>query len=506
MRQRIFVLVLVVLSLLPASISDAQEQLCFGVPGITNCIDPQFRRYWEQNGGLPVFGYPISPTATEQSSSGAFLVQYFERNRFELHPENAPPYNVLLGRLGADVLAWQGRNWQTFPKGTQTQGCLWFAETKHSVCDPFKSYWEGNGLQDPGLNAYARSLALFGLPLSEPAIETNAAGATVLTQWFERARFEWHPNNPTGSQVLLGLLGNEVRPNIPAPPRLTGDVMYPCTSGLCSVTLQTGQTRVVVPLVIYDAVLYGYARTSDGRRIVYATGQPTFRGEYADVYVAGSDGSNPRRLRRVYSLANGVGSPAGFGVIGTIGDGASYLYEDRAQIFVAQFDGAQERPVTPVLRYGASTTHRIITSSNGARLLYVPSLPFPRVLTYTVSNGLDATTNIDPYLAPAFWGSDENHIVVYRFNKPYDPEASNGANYDRLDNNVVGYASLNMNTGQTQPLPIDPSFRPVYSGAGGYTVLVNRSGTTALFNPSTGGIEVVSLPNFTLEADGRRGF
>ncbi len=27
----------------------------------------------------------------------------FERNRFELHPENAPPYDVLLGLLGKEV-------------------------------------------------------------------------------------------------------------------------------------------------------------------------------------------------------------------------------------------------------------------------------------------------------------------------------------------------------------------------------------------------------------------
>lgn len=42
-------------------------------------------------------------------------------------------------------------------------------------------------------------------------METNASGDTVLTQWFERARFEWHPNNPDQFKVLLGLLGAGVR-------------------------------------------------------------------------------------------------------------------------------------------------------------------------------------------------------------------------------------------------------------------------------------------------------
>ena len=30
-------------------------------------------------------------------------VQYFERARFEWHPENSPPWDILLGRLGAEV-------------------------------------------------------------------------------------------------------------------------------------------------------------------------------------------------------------------------------------------------------------------------------------------------------------------------------------------------------------------------------------------------------------------
>ena len=209
--------------------------LCFDVPGITNCIEGRFREYWEQNGGLAVFGYPITAATQQQTAEGTFLTQYFERNRFELHPEKARPYDVLLGRLGDDRLKQLGRDWFSFPKGQQTAGCLWFVETGHSVCDQeagvgFKSYWESHGLQDPALSKYGRSLALFGLPLSEPAMETNAAGATVITQWFERARFEYHPNQPDPFKVLLGLLGNEVRgagspvpapappPPAPAPP------------------------------------------------------------------------------------------------------------------------------------------------------------------------------------------------------------------------------------------------------------------------------------------------
>jgi len=85
----------------------------------------------------------------------------------------------------------------------------------------FKQYWESHGLKIPGLDAYARSLQLFGLPLTAPKQETNANGDTVLTQWFERARFEWHPGNPNEYKVLLGLLGREVRAASPSIPPTT---------------------------------------------------------------------------------------------------------------------------------------------------------------------------------------------------------------------------------------------------------------------------------------------
>src|SRR3712207_1115476 len=114
----------------------------------------RFREYWEENGGLAIFGYPTSPAGMQQSSQGTFLTQYFERNRFELHPENARPYDVLLGRLGDEQLTQQGRNWVDFAKGKQSANCLHFTETGHAVCDQasglgFKSYWERNGLRIP---------------------------------------------------------------------------------------------------------------------------------------------------------------------------------------------------------------------------------------------------------------------------------------------------------------------------------------------------------------------
>ncbi len=74
-----------------------------------------FRAYWEGHGGLAQQGYPISEEFTETSDLNGkpYTVQYFERAVFELHPENAPPYNVLLSQLG------RFRYDTTYPNGSR---------------------------------------------------------------------------------------------------------------------------------------------------------------------------------------------------------------------------------------------------------------------------------------------------------------------------------------------------------------------------------------------------
>jgi plastocyanin len=68
-------------------------------------LSGRFRGYWEENGGLAIFGYPLSEPFTEVLEDGKpYTVQYFERARLELHPENAPPYDVLLGQFGRRIL------------------------------------------------------------------------------------------------------------------------------------------------------------------------------------------------------------------------------------------------------------------------------------------------------------------------------------------------------------------------------------------------------------------
>jgi 5'-nucleotidase len=202
----LLVLPALVISLLgPAGTARAAEALCFNQPGVFDCVAPEFRAFWEQNGGLPVFGYPQTPARQEQTPEGSFLVQYFERQRLEYHPEKAAPYTILLGRINDEVLKREGRNWRDFPVQAMAGDCYRFSETNHSVCGPFWSYWQSQGLDmgEPGVS-FHESLALWGLPLSDPLMETNVDGDTVMTQHFERARIELHQGGGKGGEQMMG--------------------------------------------------------------------------------------------------------------------------------------------------------------------------------------------------------------------------------------------------------------------------------------------------------------
>jgi hypothetical protein len=62
--------------------------------------------------------------------------------------------------------------------------------------------------------ANREALALFGYPITEPAMETNSSGDTVLTQWFERARFECHPTIPPNTACSWASFGPRRMPRL----------------------------------------------------------------------------------------------------------------------------------------------------------------------------------------------------------------------------------------------------------------------------------------------------
>jgi probable HAF family extracellular repeat protein len=161
------------------------------------CIEARFSERWAA-GGLAVNGYPIEGARLERLEDGRrYLVQYFERVRLEWHPENAPPHDILLGQFGRRILA--GVPGVPSAPAPPRDGYAHFPETGHNVRPRFLAYWEAHG-----------GLAQFGYPLSEEFVEVLGDGNSYTVQYFERARFEHHPENAPPYDVLLGQFGRRI--------------------------------------------------------------------------------------------------------------------------------------------------------------------------------------------------------------------------------------------------------------------------------------------------------
>ncbi|HMA36040.1 MAG TPA: hypothetical protein VKY74_16375 [Chloroflexia bacterium] len=168
-------------------------------PETGKTVTGRFLDYWLAHGGLAQEGFPISDPLQETSDTDGhrYQVQYFERAIFELHPEYAPPYDVLLALLG------NFRYRQQYPSGAPNQvpntapGSVFFKETGKRLGGRFLDYWQAHG-----------GLAQQGYPISDEFPERSDLNGQVYTvQYFERAVFEAHPENTAPYDVLLSQLG-----------------------------------------------------------------------------------------------------------------------------------------------------------------------------------------------------------------------------------------------------------------------------------------------------------
>ncbi len=175
----------------------APAEVCFPPTGF--CVRDRFLAYWQAHGGLAINGYPLTIERRERLEDGnEYTVQYFERVRLELHPENAPPQDVQLGQLGR-------RAHPADPPAKPDPAATYFPQTGHNLGDTvllgtdhptrffqeFRTYWEQHG-----------GLAQFGYPISEPGAEQLEDGNLYGVQYFERARLEYR-----GGHITLGQFG-----------------------------------------------------------------------------------------------------------------------------------------------------------------------------------------------------------------------------------------------------------------------------------------------------------
>jgi hypothetical protein len=174
-----------------------------------------FYDFWQAHGGLEIIGLPLSPTYIQRDRK---VVQIYERAIMEWHPENDRANRVQLQRLGDEALdniftttlqhAGDADRMEPPRPCASMNNCETFTATNHTLLGAFRDYWYAHG-----------GLATFGYPLTEEfALGTfDGGGKSFVVQYFERNRFEYHPEI-NGGTVLLGRLGapiwDEVKPKI----------------------------------------------------------------------------------------------------------------------------------------------------------------------------------------------------------------------------------------------------------------------------------------------------
>ena len=137
---------------------------------------------------LLVYGYPITDAF---ANSNGLTIQYFQRARFELHPENPVELRVVLSPLGEYVYQVDGPG-EVVPVSSNLTACRNIPEDGFPVCYAFLEFFDAYG-----------GIAQFGYPISELEIHND-----LMVQYFQRARFEWHPELPSGQRVVLTDLGS----------------------------------------------------------------------------------------------------------------------------------------------------------------------------------------------------------------------------------------------------------------------------------------------------------
>ena len=137
-------------------------------PEVGHWVIGEFLDFFNEHGGLAVFGYPI----TEPYYQNGMLIQYFQNARMEWQMAKDGSYSVQLGHLGEEL------NYATpgMPEPSRLGSRkVFFSETGHTVSYAFLDFYKKNGGMD-----------VIGLPITEMYYE----GDTIV-QYFEHMKLMW---------------------------------------------------------------------------------------------------------------------------------------------------------------------------------------------------------------------------------------------------------------------------------------------------------------------------
>jgi DNA-binding beta-propeller fold protein YncE len=261
-----------------------------------------FLSYWDTHGGLAQQGFPISEEMNEVSdlNGKSYTVQYFERAVFEYHPEEQPPYDVLLSQLGTFQYRKKYPNGAPGQKANDSAGSQLFTETGHRVGGKFLAYWKSHG-----------GLPQQGYPISEEFTEVSELnGKTYTVQYFERAVFEMHPAEQPPYDVLLSQLGTfryrekyeqsgatatpVTQVSTPTAPATVAPAATPTPQPTSIPPQPSGETAEVVMQLAHPQLLTPWGLALDARGNIYTTSRDRvlkFNSEGVLVLAFGSTGT-----------------------------------------------------------------------------------------------------------------------------------------------------------------------------------------------------------------------
>jgi hypothetical protein len=205
----------------PVTATDWSPPRTVYIPDTGQTIDGVFLDFWRANNGIANYGYPITP---EFTMTNGVIAQYYGYARFEYWPNAADGQVVRLGNVGEDLrpknlqrnsvastadtgsqanasanaeVAQISRSWLPLTgkatKAKNSDTYVFIKETKHSISNGFKTWWDMTG-----------GVSYLGNPLSQEYI---LKGTTF--QVFERGQLAWEKDKGVWLVPLGGVLAQQ---------------------------------------------------------------------------------------------------------------------------------------------------------------------------------------------------------------------------------------------------------------------------------------------------------
>ena len=178
---------------------------CVYMPETGHNIHGAFWNFYNAHNGPENFGPPLTEAFLEKG----FVVQYFQKARFEFRPEFPEPYRVQLALLGMQYGITDPPIRSSVIPRADDSNYAYFPATGLLVPTTLKKYFDAHG-----------GWELFGYPVSNIRYEGK-----YFTQYFQRSRLEWYvvENRVVASPVGEITLDKGYPQNFPARTKTVSD-------------------------------------------------------------------------------------------------------------------------------------------------------------------------------------------------------------------------------------------------------------------------------------------